>query len=179
MVSGEICGGDRTPLVIVDGHLTAQRYIDQIIRPAVLPYLQQQPHGDLYQQDNARPHTAHVVQQVFAANNVSVLPWPARSPDMSPREHLWDIMDRRIRQRPHTDTPSNGHDLVRALQEEWQRIPRDLIRRLTFSMRRRLLACMEATHVTDGTLRRSLSGIVCSSYSVNILTFRFLYPTRL
>ncbi|KAK7480887.1 hypothetical protein BaRGS_00027888, partial [Batillaria attramentaria] len=27
-------------------------------------------------------------QEVFAANNVKVLPWPARSPDMSPIEHL-------------------------------------------------------------------------------------------
>ncbi|KAK7483344.1 hypothetical protein BaRGS_00025404 [Batillaria attramentaria] len=73
-------GGDRTPLVMVDGNLTAQRYIDQIIRPVVLPYLQQQPHGVLYQQDTAPPHTASVVHHVLAAN-VNVLPWPARSPD--------------------------------------------------------------------------------------------------
>ncbi|KAK7480888.1 hypothetical protein BaRGS_00027889, partial [Batillaria attramentaria] len=63
---------------------------------------------------------------------------------MSPIEHLTTHVPHRtplghhIRQRPHT--PANRHDLVRALQEEWRRIPRDLIRRLRFSMKRRVLA---------------------------------------
>ena len=32
-------------------------------------------------------------------NNVHVLSWPARSADLSITKHLWDILDRRVRQR--------------------------------------------------------------------------------
>ena len=142
MVWGGICGQERTPLVIVHGNLTAQRYMDNILRPVVLPFLQQQPRGVIYQHDNARAHTARIVTNFLAANNVNVLPWPARSPDMSPIEHLWDLMDHRVRQRPHS--PANRQELILALQEEWRQIPRDLIRRLTFSVRRRVFACIEA-----------------------------------
>lgn len=58
MVCGGICGKERTPLVIVRGHLTAQRYRDDILRPTVLPCIQQLRSGVLYQHDNAIPHTA-------------------------------------------------------------------------------------------------------------------------
>lgn len=142
MVWGGICGDQTTPLVVINGNLNAQRYRDDILRPVVLPYLQQQPRGVLYQHDNARPHTARIVVNFLAANNVNVLPWPACSPDLNPIEHLWDLLDRRVRLRQHP--PANRQELVQALQAEWNRLPRDLIRRLTFSVRRRVLACVAA-----------------------------------
>ncbi|GFV12824.1 transposable element Tc1 transposase [Trichonephila clavipes] len=42
--------------------------------------------GAIYQQDNARPHTARLSQQCL--QGYDVLPWPARSPDLSPIEHV-------------------------------------------------------------------------------------------
>ena len=126
IVRGRICWQERTPLVIVNGNLTAQRYIDDILRPTVLPFLQQQPRGVIYQHDNARSHTAGIVQTSLGANNVNVLPWPAFSPDTSPIEHLWDVVDRRVRQHPHPSVNQQGS--IQALQREWPRIPRDLSR---------------------------------------------------
>ncbi|GFW53528.1 HTH_Tnp_Tc3_2 domain-containing protein [Trichonephila clavipes] len=41
--------------------------------------------GAIYQQDNARPHTARLSQQCL--QGYDVLPWPAKSPDLSPIEH--------------------------------------------------------------------------------------------
>ena len=58
---GKICGQERTPLVIVNGSLTAQRYIDDILRPTAIPLPQQQPRGVIYWHYNARPHTARMV----------------------------------------------------------------------------------------------------------------------
>ncbi|GFV04821.1 hypothetical protein TNCV_5047851 [Trichonephila clavipes] len=43
--------------------------------------------GAIYQQDNARPHTARLSQQCL--QGYDVLPWPTRSPDLSPIENVW------------------------------------------------------------------------------------------
>ena len=61
MVWGGICGQQRTDRIVIDGNLTAHRYINQVLRPVLLPFLQHQPRF-LFQRDNARPHTACVVQ---------------------------------------------------------------------------------------------------------------------
>ena len=45
-----------------------------------------------FQQDNARPHTAAAMQ--CALRGGDQLLWPARSPDLSPTEHVWVMMKR-------------------------------------------------------------------------------------
>ncbi|GFT92618.1 HTH_Tnp_Tc3_2 domain-containing protein [Trichonephila clavipes] len=42
--------------------------------------------GTIFEQDNARPHTARVTQDFL--RNFQTLPWPVRSPDFSPVEHV-------------------------------------------------------------------------------------------
>ncbi|KAK7916300.1 hypothetical protein WMY93_012061 [Mugilogobius chulae] len=69
--------------------------------------------------------------------NVPVLAWPAYSPDMSPIEHVWDVLDRRIRQR--APVPTNIQQLRTAIEEEWTNIPQATIDNLINSMRRDVL----------------------------------------
>ena len=61
--------------------------------------------------------------------------WPARSPNLTPIEHLWDHLGHQVRERHHVN---NVHDLECALQAEWVRIPLQVIRKLICSMRRHL-----------------------------------------
>ena len=141
MVWGAICNDQKTRLVTIQGNLTAQRYRDEVLRPVVLPFVQQHQ-GTLFQHDNARPHTARLTTDFLNRQNVDVLPWPSRSPDLNPIEHLWDHLGRQLRRRQLQ--PHNVQQLEQALHYEWARIPDYVIRRLTSSMRRRVLSCIDA-----------------------------------
>ncbi|GFT26066.1 HTH_Tnp_Tc3_2 domain-containing protein [Trichonephila clavipes] len=61
-VTKAISWDTRSSLVVLQGTLTARRYVDDILTPIVLPMLSSRP-GAIYQQDNARPHTARLSQQ--------------------------------------------------------------------------------------------------------------------
>ncbi|GFU36849.1 HTH_Tnp_Tc3_2 domain-containing protein [Trichonephila clavipes] len=85
-VWGAISWDTRLSLVVLQGTLTVRRYVDDILTPIVLPMLSSRP-GAIYQQDNARPHTARLSQQCL--QGYDVLTWlSTRSPDLSPIEHV-------------------------------------------------------------------------------------------
>ncbi|GFW74060.1 uncharacterized protein TNCV_545841 [Trichonephila clavipes] len=66
------------------------------------------------------------------------LPWPARSPDLSPVEHVWDQLKRQMLPCPSV------HDLELAVQDLWAHLPQDNIRCLINSMPDRVVACIAA-----------------------------------
>ncbi|GFX31275.1 transposable element Tcb1 transposase [Trichonephila clavipes] len=51
----------RTPLVRIAGTLNSQRYFTELLELVVLPYLQVLATA-IFQQDNARPHVARILQ---------------------------------------------------------------------------------------------------------------------
>ncbi|GFW73227.1 hypothetical protein TNCV_2798911 [Trichonephila clavipes] len=75
----------RTPLVRIFGTLNSQLYISQVLEPVVLPYLQGLVTA-IFKQDNALPHVARILQRFFVNYHIDLLPWPARSLDLSPIE---------------------------------------------------------------------------------------------
>ncbi|GFW18034.1 transposable element Tc1 transposase [Trichonephila clavipes] len=152
----------RSTLIVRRETLTDQRYVDDILRPHVGPFLNGLP-GAIFQQDNARPHTARVAQDFL--RHFQTLPWPARSPDLSPVEHVWDQLKRQMP--PYHSV----HDLELAVQDLWAHLPQDNIRCLIKSMLDRVAACIAA----GGGLTRYCSCPVFVSlhtlYSFNCLIF--------
>ena len=140
MVWGGISNRAKTDLVTIGGTLTSVRYCDEVIEPVVVPFLRQR-HATIFQHDNARPHTANNTKDLLRQNNVNVLDWPSKSPDLSPIEHLWDNLGVKVRQR---NDVNNVRDLERALHEEWANITMAEVRKLIGSMRKRCLAVIES-----------------------------------
>ncbi|GFW95384.1 transposable element Tcb2 transposase [Trichonephila clavipes] len=112
----------------------SQSYVDDILRPHVGAFLNGLP-GAIFQRDNACPHTARVVQDFL--RHFQTLPWPARSPDLSPVQHVWNQLKWQM--------PSchSVHDLELDVQNLWTYLPQDNIWCLINSMPDRV-ACITA-----------------------------------
>ncbi|GFU79309.1 transposable element Tc1 transposase [Trichonephila clavipes] len=89
-----------------------------------------------FQQDNARLHTARVAQDFL--RYFQTPPWPARSPDSSPIEHVWDQLKRQM------SSCHSVHDLELAVQDLWVHLPQDNISCLINSMLDRVATCIAA-----------------------------------
>lgn len=142
MVWGGISLDERTELVVVPGRLNAQRYIDLILEDHVIPAAYGIGQNFVFMQDNARLHTAAITMNFLRHHGIHTMNWPPLSPDLNPIEHLWDLLDRRVRRRP--DPPQTLQQLTNALIEEWENIPQEDIRRLVRSMPRRCQAVIRA-----------------------------------
>jgi hypothetical protein len=96
--------GQQTQLHFIDGHLNAQRYREEILRPIVTPFICL--HHLMFQHDNTQPHVAWICSQFMKDENAPVLPRSAYTPDMCLFGMLW------------IDIPTNIQQLRTAIIEE-------------------------------------------------------------
>lgn len=143
MVWGGISWVGRIDLQIVqNGTLTGLRYGDDIIDVHVRPYAGAIGDAFLLTDDNARPYRARVVQQYLEDETIERLDWPARSTDLNPIEHVWNMLQVALSRRPVQ--PRSLEHLGNALVAEWNNLPQSTIQTLIRSMRRRCQAVIDA-----------------------------------
>ncbi len=88
----------------------------------------------------APAHTVKGTKSWFNDHGVTVLDWPANSPDLNPIENLSGIVKRKMR-----DTrPNNVDELKATVKETWASIPPQQCHKLITSMPRRIEAVIKA-----------------------------------
>ena len=142
MVWAGISAQGKTDLHVIDnGTLTALRYVNEILDVYVRPYAGAVGENFILMDDNARAHRDASPINISNKPQSSV-EWPARSPDLNPIEHAWDMLQTAVSSRPVQ--PASVQELRQALLEEWDQIPLYEIRRLISSMRGRCQAVNES-----------------------------------
>ncbi|GFV75617.1 transposable element Tcb2 transposase [Trichonephila clavipes] len=126
--------------IIQNGTLICRRYADEILRPHVIAYAVAIGDSFVFQDDNARPHRARLVENMLEAETIQRMEWPACSSDLNPIEHVWDMLGRRIAVQPRP--PATVRDLKIALLVEWNSIPQSLNDNLIASMANRCAAVL-------------------------------------
>ena len=93
---------NKTRLVLFDRNVNANPYINDVLRPVVLPFFRQHfQRGDgILQHDGARQHTAQITRNCLVQHAINGLDWPALSADMFPIEHVWNELKRCVYTRP-------------------------------------------------------------------------------
>lgn len=126
-------------LVKIDGKMTGESYVQLLKDNFSHSVRKMRMRRFVFQQDNDPKHTSRVAKQYFESKKWEILEWPPQSPDLNPIEHLWGILDSKIPITSRTSLPS----FWEGMQEGWEAIPEDVLRKLVESMPSRLQAVIE------------------------------------
>lgn len=123
--------------VNVENRLNSDVYV-RILEHIMLPSVRGVYRNDnfIFQHDNCTVHTARRTVEWLQAQNINVLDWPSRSPDINPIENLWGLLQKKLQSRRVIF--HNREELLTAIMEEWHTIPQDYFRNICLSMPRRL-----------------------------------------
>ncbi len=88
----------------------------------------------IFQQDLAPAHTAKGTKSWFNDHGVTVLDWPANSPDLNCT----------VKRKMRDTRPNNADDLKATVKETWASIPPQQCHKLITSMPRRIEAVIKA-----------------------------------
>ncbi len=140
MVWGCMAAAGAGNLVFIDGTINKFKYVD-ILKDNLIPSKEKLGLVTpwIFQQDNDPKHTSYIACEWLLYNVPQQLHSPPQSPDLNPIEHLWDILERKIRKHKI----SKKHDLKKALLHEWGHLAAEETKCLVESMPRRLAAVIK------------------------------------
>ena len=95
-VRGGIMGVIKTRLIVINGNIDAQIYINDVLAVEAPPFIHFHGPNVTLMHDNTRPHSAAITRQFLATSNVNVLDWPTNGPDINPIEQVWDELGRHV-----------------------------------------------------------------------------------
>ncbi len=117
MIWGGIIKGKKLPLSIVKSTMNSTNYCD-LLNSTVKTFIEDHnEHSLVFQQDNTPCHRAKNTMKWFEDNDIKLLDWSTRSPDLNPMENVWGMLSFLVygdgRQYDTT------HQLKKALLDAW------------------------------------------------------------
>ncbi|GFX81785.1 transposable element Tcb2 transposase [Trichonephila clavipes] len=112
-----------------------------ILDPYVRPYAAAIGNDFILMDDNARPRRARIVEEYLEDHGLERMEWPARSPDLNPKEHLWDYLGREVA--ALNPPPRSLHELKQGLLCVWSSLPIPVSDNLINSMGNRCRQCIQ------------------------------------
>ncbi|GFT89377.1 low-density lipoprotein receptor-related protein 2 [Trichonephila clavipes] len=149
--------------------MTGQRYIE-VLLPHVRLFRGAVGDKFVFMDDNATCHRTLAVQDCLDSEGIQRLVWPARSPDLNPIENVWDALGRKVAGRNYP--PTNKNTLIRALAEEWDKLPQQLLDNVVQTVPKRAYDYLQGVHVPPVNPGKSLNR--CANHTCAQLCF----PTR-
>jgi hypothetical protein len=144
MVWRGICLGARTELAAIDGSsLTGETYTRDILQDHVIRFASYIGEDFTLMQNNVRRPVAQCVTHFLYQVGIPTINSPACSPDLSPIEHVCDMLGRRLRSRIHA--LYREEEVKFALIEKWDSLPQEMINGLIRSMGRRMTAVVKCS----------------------------------
>ena len=120
MVWGAISAYGKLKLIVIPGILNSIGYVS-MLEDELLEFLSTHCDKDLvFMQDNAAVHTSKLSMQWFRENEVKLLPWPAKSPDLNPIENVWYLLSHKVY--GGGKQYYNVEEITRAILRAWDEI---------------------------------------------------------
>ncbi|CDF37417.1 unnamed protein product [Chondrus crispus] len=142
MVWGAFAGKKKCDLVVLEGKQNVLMYI-QTLETNLLPFVDQELDPSwTFMQDGAAVHRANCVYEWFEEEEVHVMDWPAKSPDLNPIENLWGILARKVY--AHERQFNNIDELLECIMDCWENINTETLDKLVGSMQKRCFDCAMA-----------------------------------
>ncbi|GBM64701.1 hypothetical protein AVEN_175197-1 [Araneus ventricosus] len=92
------------------------RHGEDILHPLVRPFFAAIGTDAIFMDDKTRPHKALLVRRYLESETIPQMAWPVRSPELNPREYVWNMFGRRIA--GHSVPIGTFHELQQALLQE-------------------------------------------------------------
>ena len=157
MIWGCFVGDKLGPIALIEGNVNQYVYMD-ILADKLVPFinaLKTEGIKDVvFQQDNARSHTAkktkHWLADAGRQHGFKVMEWPPNSPDMNLIESLWAHLKLALHQRyPDTLTLEGSPNAIKTILKDrvmkiWWDIGEEVLNRLIDSMPGRVHALLNA-----------------------------------
>ena len=96
----------------------------------------------IFQYDNDPKYTARKTKEWLEESVLTVLDWPAQSPDLNSIEHMWDELKRRLA--GYERMPTGVHELWERVQDEWNEANEKDCMHVVESMPKRIAAVLKA-----------------------------------
>ncbi|OWZ03690.1 Transposase, partial [Phytophthora megakarya] len=142
MVWGSFSRGGKSELAVLIGKQNSNHYV-YTLSEYMLPYAHKHYGTEyIFQQDNASIHTSECTTEFFEEQDITVMKWPARSPDLNPIENLWAILSRIVYDNGKKQYTSVFDLRVAALQA-WDLVDQEVLEKLVDSMPKRLVEVLE------------------------------------